>query len=423
MAGVKISALPSVPSALLTDIFPMVQGGVTYRQTLSQTLTLFSSSLVGTFVPIAGGTMTGSLILNGDATLPLGAVTLQQLQTVASGFTVILACLAGTTANLNAIYANGAAGVGATLIDNSGTFAPFSTDGISPALGDRILVKNQTTTFENGIYELTVNGDGIGTDWVLTRTTDYDQAPAEIYPGTLVAINSGTTLATTSWLETATVTTIGVDPILFSQFTFSPGAFLLRANNLSDLNSIPTALVNLGLGVPTGTGNVVLQTSPTLITPILGAASATSLTFTSTSGIIGSTTNDSAAVGSVGQYVSSIVLDASSVALTTGVNRDITSIILSAGDWDVWGNFAIRATGGIVTFSGWISQTSATLSDFALRSTYNPQVANSGPDCGWPVPGFRFSLAVPTTIYLTALAIFGSGTCFACGGIYARRVR
>jgi hypothetical protein len=81
MAGVKISALPAAGSALITDIIPVVQGAVTKRETLQQIATLFNSGSVLTgFVPIAGGTMTGPLILSGDATLPLGAVTFQQLQ-------------------------------------------------------------------------------------------------------------------------------------------------------------------------------------------------------------------------------------------------------------------------------------------------------------------------------------------------------
>lgn len=44
MAGVKISSLPAVTSALLTDFFPVVQAGVTSKETLQQVLNLFSLS-------------------------------------------------------------------------------------------------------------------------------------------------------------------------------------------------------------------------------------------------------------------------------------------------------------------------------------------------------------------------------------------
>jgi len=244
MAGVKISQLPSVPVApLLTDLLPEVQGLTTYKITLQQLLTLFNPNITG-FLPLTGGTLTGNLILNADPTIPLQAATKNYVDTVAIGFDIVLACLAATTTNLNATYANGAAGVGATLTDASGTFPAFTVDGISPGIGDRILVKNQSTTFQNGVYFLTQQGDTISIPWILTRATDYDQ-PSEITPGTFVVINTGTVNAITSWIETATVTTIGTDPILFSQFTSSPSGFLQAANNLSDVSDQETSFNNI----------------------------------------------------------------------------------------------------------------------------------------------------------------------------------
>lgn len=262
MAGIKISALPAVSAAALTDIFPVVQTGITRKETLQQVLALFNTNIqlassaqvtgldaqLATYLPLAGGTMAGPLILNTNSpTVPLEAASKGYVDTVASGFTVILACQLATTGNLNTTYANGASGIGAQLTDASGTFAPFSVDGVSPAVSTRILVKNQTTTFQNGVYVLTTNGDGISVPYVLTRATDYDQ-PSEIQPGTLIAVNAGTVNSTTSWLETATVTTVGTDPILFSQFTFAPSAFLQVANNLSDVANVATSRANLGLG-------------------------------------------------------------------------------------------------------------------------------------------------------------------------------
>lgn len=257
MAGIKISALPAIPSSQISDIGAFVQGGITYKASISQVSTLLSSILtlnsisqvtglpaaLSGFLPLSGGTMSGNLILNGNATLPNQAVTFSQLQTVAGGFTVILAAQAATTANLNATPAG--AGVGATLT-NAGAMAAFAVDGYSASLNDRILVKNQTLTQHNGIYTVTTVGSGAA-NWVLTRATDYDQA-TEIKPGTLVAVNNGTANANTSWLETATVVTVDTDPVLFSQFTFAPASFLQVANNLSDVANAATSRTNLGLG-------------------------------------------------------------------------------------------------------------------------------------------------------------------------------
>lgn len=59
--GIKISALSAVPSAQLTDVFPIVQGGVTYKESLTQVSTLFQTVML----PLSGGTMTGNINLGG----------------------------------------------------------------------------------------------------------------------------------------------------------------------------------------------------------------------------------------------------------------------------------------------------------------------------------------------------------------------
>lgn len=122
-------------------------------------------------------------------------------------------CYAATTSNLTSIYDNGTSGLGATLT-NSGALVPFSVDGLSPALNSRILVKDQTNSFQNGIYTVTVIGS-ISTSWVLTRATDFDSI-SEIQPGDALSVSSGTINANTNWLQTSTVTVIGTSPITFA---------------------------------------------------------------------------------------------------------------------------------------------------------------------------------------------------------------
>jgi hypothetical protein len=81
-------------------------------------------------------------------------------------------------------------------------------DGVTLATGDRILIKNQTTGTENGIY--TVNASGAP-----TRATDAD-ADAEI-PGATVVVTSGTINANTQWTNNQTSVTIGSTAITFVQ--------------------------------------------------------------------------------------------------------------------------------------------------------------------------------------------------------------
>jgi hypothetical protein len=161
------------------------------------------------------------------------AATKQYVDDVAQGLNIHAASYAATTANLNATYSNGTSGVGATLT-NAGANAAFSVDGVSPSLNARILVKNQTTQAQNGIYVLSTVGDG-STPWVLTRATDFDTA-TEIAGGDFTFVDAGSTLANTGWVNVDEVTTVGTDPIVFQQFsgagtyTASDGVLLTGTN-------------------------------------------------------------------------------------------------------------------------------------------------------------------------------------------------
>jgi len=177
-----------------------------------------------------------------NPSLPQDAATRAYVDLVAAGLNVLLAVFSATTGNLNATYNPGVSGINASLT-NAGALAVLLIDGFNPPLNSRILVKDQTSTLENGIYTVTDVGSG-ATPWILTRATDYDQ-PSEITPGDLVVVNNGTANAGTSWIETATVTTVGASPILFSAFTFSATAFLLKVNNLSDVANTVISFNNI----------------------------------------------------------------------------------------------------------------------------------------------------------------------------------
>jgi hypothetical protein len=69
-------------------------------------------------------------------------------------------------------------GVGATLT-NAGTQAALVLDGVSLSVGNRVMVRLQTTGFQNGVYTVTTVGSG-STNWVLTRATDANMvSPAD----------------------------------------------------------------------------------------------------------------------------------------------------------------------------------------------------------------------------------------------------
>lgn len=183
--------------------------------------------------------------------------------------------------------------------------------------------------------------------------------------------------------------------------------------------------VNVGLSGSTGSGNFVGSNSPTLITPTLGSATATSLTFSpTTDGIVGTTTNNNASAGYVGEFISSVIPSGSAVSIPTSATPiNITSISLTAGDWDVWGNVCcLYSSGGYLGVVVWSSSTSATTPDNSLLNEITDSTPIVG-DIGQSIPTLRYSLTGTTTIYLSAEALFSAASLSACGGIYARRAR
>lgn len=143
--------------------------------------------------------------------------------------------------------------------------------------------------------------------------------------------------------------------------------------------------------------------------------------------IPGTATNDNAAVGRVGEYISSTVLVGSGIALTDATNTNITSISLTAGDWDVWGTVVSELGVGatMTSIAGWTSATSATLPTrpnngaiSIIQTTFGANAVTSV-----PVNAQRVSLSATTTIYLSARSLFTGGTNTAYGFIGARRAR
>lgn len=148
---------------------------------------------------------------------------------------------------------------------------------------------------------------------------------------------------------------------------------------------------------------------------------ANSITFSSTSGIIGTTTNDSAAAGSVGQNINSTVSYASRVAVSNAVAANMTSISCTPGDWMISGSIGISANAAN-NAAGWISTTSATAPDQSLINVFIP-TGLAFTDMTLTIVPQRFSFATTTTVYASGLIGFSSGGGALYGYINALRVR
>lgn len=103
------------------------------------------------------------------------------------------------------------AGTLATSFENGDT-----VDGVVLATGDRILIKDQASPIENGIY--TVNASGAP-----TRAVDFDSG--EVVTDSVIPVDLGTSNADTVWLCTSSNPTVGVNNIVFVQL----GATLTKA--------------------------------------------------------------------------------------------------------------------------------------------------------------------------------------------------
>lgn len=195
-------------------------GGTTPNLSLIEPLTLTS--------PVINTGVSGTAIDN-DATLAGNSATKVPTQqavkgyvdAVATGLSPKQSVVAATAAVLPTnTYSNGVSGVGATLTGVA--TGVLTVDGHTVALNERILVKNEVTGANNGIYKCTIAG-AIGVAYVLTRTTDNDTS-AEII-GSFVFAELGTANASNGFICTnSTTITIGSTTISFSLFSTPGGA-------------------------------------------------------------------------------------------------------------------------------------------------------------------------------------------------------
>lgn len=154
-----------------------------------------------------------------DPTTAQDAATKNYVDLAIQGLDPKASVVAATTANLTATATT-------STLTNSGTQAALAIDGITLAVNDRVLVKDQSTTAQNGIYVVT-NVGSVSTNWVLTRSSDAS-IWAEL-PNAYVFVERGTTNADNGYLFTVDQSgTLGTTAITIVQFT---GAGQITAGN------------------------------------------------------------------------------------------------------------------------------------------------------------------------------------------------
>lgn len=180
------------------------------------------------------------------------------------------------------------------------------------------------------------------------------------------------------------------------------------AGTLAQFGATTSAQLAGVISDETGTGSLVLGTSPTITTP----------------NIVGVSNASNAATGSVRETLSTNVAVGSAVVLTTNVTANITSVPLSAGDWDVWGS-ACTSPGGSAVQNLMVVGISANSASLPVAPgggaiAQLPFTTPAGGAVCVPVGYVRFNVSAATTAFLVILAQFSS-TNAAYGFISARR--
>jgi len=185
----------------------------------------------------------GDLVLSpngsGSVTVPSGyegragfgsdsIVNKSYVDSVANGLDVKASVRGATTANLTATYNNSAG----TLTANSN--GALVVDGVTYNVGERILVKDQSTAAQNGFYKVTAKGSGSAV-FVLTRTPDADAA-SELTGGAFTFAEEGSANGDNGYvLATNGSITLGTTAINFEQFSgagqIDAGAGLTKTGN------------------------------------------------------------------------------------------------------------------------------------------------------------------------------------------------
>jgi len=183
------------------------------------------------------------------------AVTLQQMQSYVNGLDWKASVRAASTANVTV------ASPGTTL------------DGVTLAVNDRVLLKNQTTGSENGIYVWTASGSAL--------TRPADAAAGTLTSGTAVYVTEGTTLGDTAWtLTTNDPITVGTTSTTWAQF--GGGPTYTAGNGISLAANTITAVAAASGGISVVAGGIQLDTTKAVTKYATSIGDGSTTTFTVT---------------------------------------------------------------------------------------------------------------------------------------------
>lgn len=269
-----------------------------------------------------------------------------------TGLNVKDACRVASTGNIAGTYDS----VSQTL--TAGSNGVFTIDQITPNLNDRVLLKDQSTGSENGIYRLSTAGDA-STPWVLTRADDFNIS-SEVGPGSFTFVTEGFLNGGRSYVQSTVNPVLDFDTLNFVVF----GQSTIGNNTISNakLEAVDESTIK-GRAAGVGTGNVS-DLTPDQVLAVLNTASVATLDYNRISFPAVSDTNSRVSV-----YLNqdtSATGTRRSVRLVEGSNISITGVDDSANEEAVVTITSNAAPLDSPTFTGTVTIPSgASIADYA----------------------------------------------------------
>ena len=368
MADVKISQLPAATTPVSgTEELPLVQSGVTKKIALSDlsSISFGATGLTPATATSGAVVVAGTLDVNNGGT---GLATLTANNVILGNGTSTPTFVAPSTSG-NVLTSNGTTWVSSvpatsgtvTSVNVSGGTTGLTTSG-GPITSSGVITLAGTLDVDNGGTGLTAGTSGGVLAYTATGTlassaalTQYGvvygggagAVPVATAAGTTGQVLTATTSGAPSWAAPATSGTVTSVAMTVPSVLSISGSPITSSGTLA-LTYSGTALpvLNGGTGVTTSTGttNVVLSNSPTLVTPALGAATATSLVSSGTAASSFTVTSGSAVpltITNVGTGNSFVVEDSA--------NPDATPFVIDAAGNVIVGTTASIASGVVAT--------------------------------------------------------------------------
>lgn len=297
-------------------------------------------------------------------------------------------------------------GTGVTSVTTSPTATAFSGWDANKNLSANNHIESYTTTATAaGTTVLTVSSTYqqffTGST---TQTVTLPVTSTLVLGQSFLVVNNSSGVVTVQSSGANTVTAMAASTVAIFTCILTSGTSAASWNSDYSLNTV-------GVSSITGTANQVIASASTgavtLSTPQSIATSSAvqfaSVSFSSTSGIIGTTTNNNAAAGSVGEFVDSGVV--SGTITTTVTSQNLTSISLTAGDWDVYASAEfVPAAASNTQFIAGINTTSVTLPTTGSTAYWQRSDLSLNVDTGFLFR--RVSIGSTTTVYLVGQANF-----------------